>query len=449
MAKGKSHYVCQNCGQDAPKWLGRCPGCGSWNSFVEEIWRQPVAAAGNGAEPVLLDAVEVTAEDRTSSGSGELDRVLGGGIVKGSFVLVGGDPGIGKSTLLLQMAHHLGQQDVILYVSGEESVSQVKLRANRLGVSGGRLLVFSETNLDRISSVIEGTGPTVVIIDSIQTVYSSQIQSAPGSVSQVRECAAILMRLAKEKSIAVFLVGHVTKEGTLAGPRVLEHMVDTVLYFEGDRHHTYRILRSVKNRFGATNEIGVFEMASRGLDEISNPSELFLSQHSAGTTGAVVAAAMEGTRPLLVEVQALVTSTVYGNPRRMTAGIDYNRVSLLLAVLDKKIGFNLGMQDVFVNLAGGVKIDEPALDLAVICAVASSIRDHFIPAGTVVMGEVGLTGEVRGVPQIETRVKEAVKLGFTRCIVPKANIEQVRDVKTITLSGAASVQEALTSALEG
>jgi len=448
MVKTKTRYVCQNCGQESPKWLGRCSGCEAWNSFVEESWRETPFASGAAGVPVLVDAVELTPEDRTSSGSPEFDRVLGGGIVRGSFVLVGGDPGIGKSTLLLQVAHYLAQRLDILYVSGEESVNQIKLRANRLGVAGGRLFLLSETNLEQITGVIKQLKPGIVIIDSIQTVYCGEVQSAPGSVSQVRECAARLMRVAKEDDIAIFLVGHVTKEGTLAGPRVLEHIVDTVLYFEGDRHHTYRILRGIKNRFGATNEIGVFEMIGRGLKEISNPSELFLSRRAAGAPGAVVSAAMEGTRPLLVEVQALASVTGYGTPRRMTTGIDYNRVSLLLAVLDKKAGFNLNMQDVYVNLAGGVKIDEPALDLAVIAAVASSLRDRPVGQEKVVIGEVGLTGEVRGVPQIETRVKEALKLGFSCCVVPRINVEQLTEVSGISIIGADSVQEALAAVLE-
>lgn len=447
MGKSKIRYVCQACGQESPKWLGRCPGCSAWNSFAEEAWRETPIQAG-GTKPVLVDAVELTPEDRVSSGSQELDRVLGGGIVKGSFVLVGGDPGIGKSTLLLQVAHHLAQRGDFLYVSGEESVNQIKLRANRLGVTGGRLFLLAETNLDQITSVIKQLKPEVAVIDSIQTIFCSEVQSAPGSVSQVRECAAILMRVAKENNISIFLVGHVTKEGTLAGPRVLEHIVDTVLYFEGDRHHTYRILRGIKNRFGATNEIGVFEMVGQGLKEIGNPSELFLSRRPSGAPGAVVTAAMEGTRPLLVEVQALVSVSGYGTPRRMATGIDYNRVSLLLAVLDKKAGFNLSMQDVYINLAGGVKIDEPALDLAVMAAVASSLRDRPVGYDKVVIGEVGLTGEVRGVSQIETRVKEAFKLGFTRCVVPRANLEQLGTIQGINITGASSVQEALTAVLE-
>ncbi|HEX3015245.1 MAG TPA: DNA repair protein RadA, partial [Desulfobacteria bacterium] len=351
MAKTKAHYVCQNCGQESLKWLGRCPGCGTWNSFVEEVIRDvPNTVVPGGIKPLLLDSVELADLPRRHSGSRELDRVLGGGIVSGSFVLVGGDPGIGKSTLLLQMMHYLARHDIVLYVSGEESANQIKLRANRLELSGGNLFLLAETNLEAICLAIEQLNPTVVVVDSIQTIYSSTINSAPGSVSQVRECAAILMRLAKEKGLPVFLVGHVTKEGALAGPRVLEHMVDTVIYFEGDRHQTYRIIRSVKNRFGATNEIGVFEMVGRGLTEIANPSELFLSQRANGTAGAVVTSAMEGTRPVLLEVQALVGTTNYAVPRRMATGMDYNRVLMLLAVLDKRVGLNVAQQDVFVNL---------------------------------------------------------------------------------------------------
>ena len=452
MAKQKTLYVCQSCGQESPKWMGKCPGCDTWNSLVEEIVTEKRIGhgkTGKPGKPVLLDRIELSPETRTSAGSAELDQVLGGGIVPGSLVLVGGDPGIGKSTLLLQMVHHLSKEHPILYVSGEESVTQIKLRADRLGVSGGELFLMSETNLNSIISVIEQTKPFLVVIDSIQTVYRDEVQAAPGSVSQVRECAGLLMRVAKDNNIPIFLVGHVTKEGTLAGPRVLEHMVDTVIYFEGDRHHSYRILRSVKNRFGAANEIGVFEMVGSGLVEIANPSALFLAQRASGTAGAVVTSAIEGTRPMLVEVQALVSFTSYGNPRRMTTGIDYNRVSMLLAVLDKRIGFNLGQQDVFINLAGGVRLDEPALDLAVVIAVASSLRDQAIKPGGVVFGEVGLTGEVRGVSQVETRVKEALKMGFQRCIVPKANLEQLKGVKGINIFGANTVRDALEAVLEG
>lgn len=451
MAKSKTRFVCQTCGQESLKWVGRCSGCGSWNSFVEEVINdKPLKGSINAksTQPVLLDSIEFSVESRTSSGSAELDRVLGGGIVKGSFVLVGGDPGIGKSTLLLQTVHNTSQQELVLYVSGEESVNQIKLRADRLGVRGGKLFLLSETNLDYILTAIESLEPSLVIIDSIQTIYCDEVQSAPGSVSQVRECAARLMRVAKEREVPVFLVGHVTKEGTLAGPRVLEHMVDTVLYFEGDRNHTFRILRSVKNRFGATNEIGVFEMAGNGLIEIANPSELFLSQRSGGAAGAGLTCAMEGTRPLIVEVQALVSATGFGMPRRMTTGVDYNRVSMLLAVLDKRVGLHLSQQDVFVNLAGGVKVEEPAIDLAVLASVASSFRDRPIETGVVIMGEVGLTGEVRGIAQIETRVKEVVKLGFERCVVPKSNLEQLKSVSGIRINGAATVQEAL-AVLEG
>ncbi|HWJ03160.1 MAG TPA: DNA repair protein RadA [Verrucomicrobiae bacterium] len=449
MARQKTLFVCQNCGQESPKWMGRCAGCDSWNTLVEEFITDSPAKKGRPGTPILLDAIEIKDEARSSTGSRELDRVLGGGIVRGSFILVGGDPGIGKSTLLLQMVHHASKHDKVLYVSGEESVNQIKLRANRLGVGGGKLFLLSETNLNNILAVIEQTTPGLVVIDSIQTVFRDEVQAAPGSVSQVRECAALLMRLAKDSNIPVFLVGHVTKEGNLAGPRVLEHMVDTVLYFEGDRHHSYRILRCVKNRFGATNEIGVFEMAGQGLNEISNPSEVFLAQRATGAAGAVVTSAMEGTRPILVEVQALVSHTNYGNPRRMATGIDYNRVSLLLAVLDKRLGFNLAQQDVFVNLAGGVKLEEPALDLAVMAAVSSSLRESPVDAGVIVFGEVGLTGEVRGVSQAETRVKEAVKMGFRRCIVPKVNLEQIKGIDGIAISAVSTVQEAFEAMLEG
>ncbi len=450
MGKIKTRFLCQNCGYEAPKWLGRCPGCEKWNSFVEEVLHTSTEHRFEAAaKAILLDSIELTSETRTSSGSKELDRVLGGGIVKGSFILVGGDPGIGKSTLLLQMVNTISKQECVLYISGEESAKQIKLRADRLRVKGGNLFLLAETNLDNMLSAVNELKPGLVVVDSIQTIYRHDVQSAPGSVSQVRECTAWLMRIAKEREIAIFLIGHVTKEGTLAGPRMLEHMVDTVLYFEGDRHHTYRILRSVKNRFGATNEIGVFEMVGDGLREVANPSDLFLSKSVETTTGAAVTCTMEGTRPLLVEVQALATATGFGNPRRMATGVDYNRVSLLLAVLEKRVGMHLSQQDVFVNLAGGVKVDEPAVDLAVVCAVASSFRDVPLTAKTVILGEVGLTGEVRGIPQIETRVKEAYKLGFNRCIVPKATQDLLHGIKGMTIIGTASVQEALAVALEG
>lgn len=450
MGKSKTRYVCQECGQESLKWLGRCPGCSAWNTYVEEVRSEklPLSTLLSKTVPILIDAVELTPENRVTAGSEELDRVLGGGIVRGSFVLVGGDPGIGKSTLLLQAAHRIAQNMDVLYVSGEESVSQIKLRANRLGVQGGKLFLLAETNLDEINATIQQLRPGFVVIDSIQTVYCPEVQSAPGSVSQVRECAASLMRTAKENGITIFLVGHVTKDGSIAGPRVLEHMVDTVLYFEGDRHHAFRILRSVKNRFGAANEIGVFEMGGKGLKEINNPSELFLSRRAVDSPGSVTAAAMEGTRPILVEVQALACTTGYGTPRRMAAGLDYNRVSLLLAVLDKKAGYHLGSQDVYINLAGGVKIDEPALDLAVIAAVASSMREKSVGQVKVIIGELGLTGEVRGVPHIETRVKEAQKVGFRHCIIPTSNLDQIEPSGEMLLTGVATVQEALAAVLD-
>ncbi|OPZ73372.1 MAG: hypothetical protein BWY80_00951 [Firmicutes bacterium ADurb.Bin456] len=414
----KTCYNCQECGHRSTRWLGRCPGCGAWNSFVEEV-SLPAGAAlpvnPGGELPRPVTEVPALAEDCFPTELAELDRVLGGGIVPGSLVLVGGDPGIGKSTLMLQAAHLLSRRLKVLYVSGEESARQVRLRADRLGVLSPGLLLLCETDLDAVEGQLRKLAPPVAVIDSIQTMFKAGIPSAPGSVGQVRECAAQLMRLAKSTGISIFLVGHVTKEGTLAGPRVLEHMVDTVLYLEGDRHQFFRVLRSIKNRFGSTHEIGIFEMSGRGLVEVANPSALFLIQRSRpDVPGSAVVAGLEGTRPLLVEIQALVSPTSYGVPRRMTAGVDYNRVALIAAVLEKRVGLNLGSQDLYVNAVGGVRLDEPAVDLAIACALVSSFRDQPVDPGLACAGEIGLTGELRPVTGAEKRIKEAFKMGFSR-----------------------------------
>lgn len=430
MAKG-TIFFCQNCGYESSKWMGQCPGCKEWNTFVEE--KAPKKSAGGRsslgkerAVPVTLKEIELKEEERISTGIGELDRVLGGGIVAGSLMLVGGDPGIGKSTLLLQVCKNLANDNHdVMYISGEESLKQIKLRAQRIGEFKDTLTLFCETNLADIEEVVKAKKPEVVIIDSIQTMYNENVSAAPGSVSQVRESTGTLMMLAKTLGIAIFIVGHVTKEGVVAGPRVLEHMVDTVLYFEGDRHASYRILRGVKNRFGSTNEIGVFEMRGNGLREVTNPSEFMLTGKPVGASGSVVTCSLEGTRPILVEIQALVSDTSFQIPRRTTVGIDFNRVNLLMAVLEKRAGMQLGGCDAYVNLTGGMRLSEPSIDLAVVAAVISSYRNIVIDEHTIIFGEVGLTGEVRGVAQAEQRIKEAEKMGFTRCIVPKSNYDGI------------------------
>jgi len=458
MAKQKTKFICQSCGYESPKWMGKCPGCGAWNTMSEEVLKKTtgrrIAFAHSEpsvvSKPSSINTIETSQEPRIQTSLKELNRVLGGGIVKGSLVLIGGDPGIGKSTLLLQVSSQLANlQHDVLYISGEESVKQTKLRADRLGIRAEKLYVLAETDLEYISKAIDETNPSFVVVDSIQTIYHSDITSAPGSVSQVRECTAELMRIAKTKGIAIFIVGHVTKEGSIAGPRLLEHMVDTVLYFEGERHHTYRILRAVKNRFGSTNEIGIFEMKETGLSEVVNPSEIFLEERSKGASGSTVVASMEGTRPVLVEIQALISPTSFGNPRRMATGVDHNRVSLLMAVLEKRIGLLLQNQDAYIKVAGGVKLDEPAIDLAVAISIASSFKDHPTRATDVFVGEVGLTGEVRRVSRIEQRVQEAAKLGFQRVIIPKANIGGWNAPSGVELVGVENVYEALQVALGG
>lgn len=457
MAKTKVKFICQSCGYESPKWMGKCPGCGEWNKMTEEILKpasphKAVFAHSSQTlqKPSPITTIETTQEPRIFTNSKEFNRVLGSGIVKGSLVLIGGDPGIGKSTLLLQISSQLAENgNDVLYISGEESVKQTKLRADRLGVKAEKLFVLSETDLSFISRAIEETNPAFVVVDSIQTVFHSELSSAPGSVSQVRESTAELMRIAKTKGIAIFIVGHVTKEGSIAGPRILEHMVDTVLYFEGERHHTYRILRAVKNRFGSTNEMGIFEMKEEGLEEVLNPSEIFLEERSKGAAGSTVVASMEGTRPVLVEIQALISPTSFGNPRRMATGIDHNRVPLLMAVLEKRVGLLLQNQDAYLKVAGGVKLDEPAIDLAIAVSIASSFKDAPPKPTDVIIGEVGLTGEVRRVSRIEQRVTEAAKLGFKRAIIPEANIGGWNPPDDIEIIGVKNVAEALHKTLGG
>ena len=450
MAKAKkSIFFCQNCGHEESKWLGQCPMCKEWNTFVEEkvasVKQSSVKERKEAdAQVVTLSSVSTNEDERVQTGILELDRVLGGGIVPGSLVLVGGDPGIGKSTLLLQVCQKLSaMKKRVLYISGEESLRQIKLRANRIGEFEDTLYLFCETNLDTIRGVIEKQKPDMVVIDSIQTMYNEEIGSAPGSVSQVRESTNVFMQLAKGLGISIFIVGHVTKEGTVAGPRVLEHMVDTVLYFEGDRHASYRILRGVKNRFGSTNEIGVFEMQKAGLVEVENPSEFMLSGKPEHASGSVVACAMEGTRPMLMEIQALVCKTNFGMPRRTAAGFDYNRVNLLMAVLEKRIGLPLSNYDAYVNIAGGIRMNEPASDLGIVMAIASSYKNKPVAEDTIVFGEVGLSGEVRAVTMPEQRVAEAKKLGFKTCIVPEVSLKTIGEVEGIEIIGVKSVNQAM------
>ncbi len=459
MAKKKTKFICQSCGYESAKWMGKCPGCNEWNTMTEEVeitanknQRRTAFTHSDQAmtKPTSITSIGTEQEPRVLTDSNELNRVLGGGIVPGSLLLIGGDPGIGKSTLLLQVSSQLANNNHdVLYISGEESVKQTKLRAVRLGVSSEHLYVYSETDMGMIEHAINELNPNFVIIDSIQTVFHPDVTSAPGSVSQVRECTAELMRLAKTKGIAIFIVGHVTKEGNIAGPRLLEHMVDTVLYFEGERHHTYRILRAVKNRFGSTNEMGIFEMKEEGLEEVLNPSEIFLEERSQGAAGSTVVASMEGTRPILVEIQALISPSIFPNPRRMSTGIDHNRVSLLMAVLEKRVGLLLQNQDAYLKVTGGVKLGEPAVDLAIIVSIASGFRDVPTRATDCIVGEVGLTGEVRRVSRIEQRVKEAEKLGFERIIVPANNLGGWTPPSGIKVIGVSSVSEALKYALGG
>ena len=455
MAKIKVKYCCTECGTESPKWMGRCPGCGAWNTMAEEVetavkapvGRHAPARAKEKAYPII--DIESGREPRIPTGSAELDRVLGGGLVPASLLLVGGDPGIGKSTLLLQTASRLAMAGLkVLYVSGEESARQIKLRADRLGALSDNLFVLCETNLEHIEEAVSRMQPGFLVIDSIQTVYLPDIPSAPGSVAQVRECTARFLRIAKGSGVATVLVGHVTKEGAIAGPRLLEHMVDGVLYFEGERHHSYRMLRAVKNRFGPTNEIGIFDMKDTGLEEVANPSELFLSERPMNVAGSVVTASMEGTRPVLVELQALVAPTQFPSPRRMAAGIDHHRMSLIIAVLEKRMGLYLQNQDAYLNAAGGMRLDEPAADLAAAVSLASSYKDMPVRPADVIFGEVGLTGEVRAVSRAEQRVKEARKLGFQRVIMPLSNLKGWQPPEGIRVIGVRTVAEALEAALE-
>ncbi len=449
MAKGtKILFFCKECGYESGKWMGQCPGCKEWNTFVEaEVDKKTLknhAQEVSDRKPTKLSQIQIEEEIRTSTHMEEMDRVLGGGIVTGSLVLVGGDPGIGKSTLLLQMCRNICEDNLrMLYISGEESLQQIKLRADRMGQFNDKLALLCETNLELIDGVIRKEKPEIVIIDSIQTMFSDSVDSAPGSVSQVREATATLMKIAKGLNITIFVVGHVTKEGVVAGPRVLEHMVDTVLYLEGDRHASYRILRSVKNRFGSTDEIGVFEMEQDGLREVQNPSEFMLEGKPENASGSVVACSMEGTRPILIEIQALVCRSNFGMPRRTAAGCDYNRVNLLMAVLEKRLGIHLSEYDAYVNIAGGIRMNEPAIDLGIVMALVSSVKDAVIDESTICFGEVGLSGEVRSVPMAEQRVNEARKLGFKTCILPKSCLSSVKEKDGIKLVGVSNVKEAV------
>ena len=455
MAKRKTTFICQQCGYESLRWMGKCPGCQQWNTLVEEVTmkqsnRHVLSNQGEQtkSKPEKITAIDSENTTRYLTEMEEFNRVLGGGIVPGSLILIGGDPGIGKSTLLLQISGQLAKNQLpVLYISGEESIQQTKLRADRLNIGEDLLYVLAETNLFDIATHIEKLQPSFVIVDSIQTIYREEVSSAPGSVSQVRECTGELMRIAKTNGIPICIVGHVTKEGAIAGPRMLEHMVDTVLYFEGDRHHAYRMLRGVKNRFGSTNELGIFEMKENGLNEVLNPSELFLEERSQGAAGSTVVASMEGTRPVLVEIQALISPTSFGNPRRMATGVDTNRVPLLMAVLEKRVGLMLQNQDAYIKVAGGVKLDEPAIDLAIAISIASSFRDQATNPNDIFIGEVGLTGEVRRVSRIEQRVQEAAKLGFKRVICSSHNLQGWTKPEGIEIIGVDTIQEALVVAM--
>lgn len=447
MAKVKTAFFCTECGYESAKWIGKCPGCNNWNTFVEELKNQSPSSThhsiGTQSKAEKIRLIEESDVTKIATDYSEFNRVLGGGVVPGSLILIGGDPGIGKSTLLLQVANNIGAKSTVLYVSGEESARQIKLRASRLGALSEELYLYAENDMALIEQQIDQLQPECVIIDSIQTIYSQTITSAPGTVSQVRDCTAQLMRIAKGKRVTIFIVGHVTKDGMIAGPKMLEHMVDTVLYFEGERHNTYRILRAVKNRFGATNELAIFDMQSNGLNEVTNPSELFLSEHETANSGVSIVATLEGTRPLLIEVQALLSPTAFGNPRRMTSGVDTNKVALILAVLEKKNGLLLQLQDVFMKVTGGVKIDEPAIDLAIAMAITSSFKDKPLALDTVIIGEIGLTGEIRQVTKIEDRIKEAEKLGFKKIIIPKGNASKLQMKTKIEVMAVKTVQDAI------
>ena len=446
MAKPSTVFVCSNCGNESSKWFGRCPACNEWNTCYEEkinLKSSGKSASKKTATTVKLDDVKKQDIVRTKTGFGELDRVLGGGLVKGSLTLLGGEPGIGKSTLILQICDKIKGEGQVLYVSGEESAQQIKIRADRLGIKNNDIVFLGETDIDVIEDAILKTNPKLVIIDSIQTMYSDEITSGPGSVSQVREITARIMKMCKQEEITTIIIGHVTKDGNIAGPRVLEHMVDTVLYLEGERYFAYRILRGVKNRFGSTNEIGMFEMNDIGMCEIDNPSSVLLSEKNENVAGSIVVASIEGTRPILVELQALTATSVFGMPRRTANGIDYNRLTLLIAVLEKRTGLPLGNQDVYLNIVGGIKINEPALDLGIILAVSSSFKNIPIPNDVIAIGEVGLTGEVRSVNQIEKRIKEAEKLGFKKCIIPESNKKLLKDTYKLDIINVQNISEAM------
>ena len=443
-------YCCQTCGYQTPKWMGKCPDCGTWDSIVEErsaarSFRDAHRSLKNQQpSPVAIDSIELETQNRLLTDIREFDRVLGGGLVPGTLVLIGGDPGIGKSTLMLQALYGLANQGhKVLYVSGEESNQQIRLRSQRLDTVASQLMVVSEVEIDAILGMVQAAAPQVLVIDSIQTMYNPELTSAPGSVSQVRESTVRLMMMAKKTGIPTLLVGHVTKDGAIAGPKLLEHMVDTVLYFEGDRNHIFRILRAVKNRFGSTNEIGVFEMKDQGLDEVANPSAVFLSERPANAPGSAVTASMEGTRPILVELQALASSTSFGTPRRTILGLDPNRVALLAAVMEKQLGMHLMGHDIFMNVAGGVRVIEPAVDMAIVSAIASSFLDKPVPDGTIVLGEVGLAGEVRAIGQVEIRLAEVKKMGFKRCLLPDSNLKRILNIDGIEVAGIKTVPEAI------
>lgn len=446
-SKIKSVYICSECGYESPKWYGKCPSCGEWNTMTEEIIQQSSAAVtktriSNYVPAVQINDISTTDEIRYQTGLSELDRVLGGGIVKGSLVLLGGDPGIGKSTILLQICQHLGKENKILYVSGEESKRQLKLRASRLNVDNDNLYILTQTDVELISETIRQDKPDLVMIDSIQTMSLNELQSSPGSITQVRECTNYIMRVAKSLDIPVIIVGHVNKEGSIAGPKVLEHVVDAVLHFEGDKQMSYRILRAVKNRYGSTNEIGVFQMTDAGLVEVENPSMMLLSGRPKNVSGTCVACAMEGTRPILAEIQGLATTTGYGNPRRMSTGFDYNRMSLILAVLEKRAGYYFSNTDTYINVVGGLRLDETAVDIAVAMALVSSLKDVVIPEDAIAIGEIGLAGEIRAVNHITQRVSEAIRLGFKRIIVPYHNLKDIKNIKDAQIVGVNNVRQA-------
>ncbi|MEN2258860.1 DNA repair protein RadA [Paraclostridium benzoelyticum] len=457
MAKIKTKYVCQECGYENSKWLGKCPECSKWNTFVEEIEektsksnKEVFVIDKSSSRPLNINSIETIKEQRFSTCIKELDRVLGGGVVKGSLVLVGGDPGIGKSTLLIQVSSNVANSGKkVLYISGEESASQIKMRAQRLGIKSDNLYIFAENNLSIIEAHLESVNPDLIILDSIQTVFSPEITSAPGTVSQIKEGTSRFMKISKKMGISTFVVGHVTKEGALAGPKVLEHMVDTVLYFEGERFNTYRLIRAVKNRFGSTNELGVFEMREVGLVELENPSKILIAEKPKDVAGSIIISTVEGTRPMLLELQALASPTSFGIPKRTATGVDYNRVSLLMAVLEKRVGMQIQNQDIYINVVGGIKINEPSIDLGIVMAIASSFRNIPIDGNVAITGEVGLTGEVRAVSFIEKRIAECKKLGFTKIVIPKSNYEAVKGVKGIEICPVDSVRQAINMVLGG